>query len=92
MKTLACIGYEKLYTNLWMRMEAVQKNRRVESLSVEPQLVAYILGRNFFVQPIVLYTESDNCAHNLASPTHHPLHTPPEPKSKINYFQSLNTY
>lgn len=89
MKILACIEYGKLYTNLWMRMEAVQKNRRVESLSVEPQLVAYILGRNFFVQPIVLYTESDRCVHNLASPTHFLLHTPPEHKTNINYIQSF---
>lgn len=72
-----------------MGVEAVQrkKNGRVVSLSVELQPVAYILGRNFSVQPIVLYTESDKCVHNLASPTHHPLHTPPELKNNINYIQ-----
>jgi len=65
-------------------MEAVQKNSRIVSLSVVLQLAAYILGRNFSVKAIVLYTESDNCVHNLASPAHHQLHTPPEQECTLS--------
>lgn len=78
----------KNYTQIY-GWEWKLNSSRVVSLSVEPQLVAYILGRNFFVQPIVLYTESDRCVHNLASPTHFLLHTPPEHKTNINYIQSF---
>lgn len=65
-------------------MEAFQKNSRIVSLNVVLQLAAYILGRSFSVKPIVLYTESDNCVHNLASPAHHLLHTPPEQECTLS--------
>jgi len=53
-------------------------------LSVEPQLLAYKLGRNFYAQAIVLYTENDSCGHTSISPAHHLIHTPPEHTSKTN--------
>lgn len=57
---------------------------RIVPLSVEPQLLAYKLGRNFYAQAIVLYTENDSCGHTSISPAHHLIHTPPEHTSKTN--------
>ena len=93
MKILAYIGYEKLYTNLMMKICSCPKKHQgcVPQFSCEPQLVAYRLGRNSSEQPIVLYNESDSCVHNLTSPLHHLLHTPPALESKINYINHSNT-